>query len=205
MSSPSDRRRRPGRPRGSSTLSATSPREEILGHASRLFSTQGVGATTMADIARAVGVTPAAVRYHFASLERIIDALLDYVIEETDAFHVTADEVSSADRRLHDLLARHVEHLTSTPYDLWFVVGISVAAAEQHQGFLQHTRAWRHALGMIVEDGRRAGIFAEIDADLAVAALSGLVYSALREHHSGRRIDPETFAGLGVRALSTGG
>ena len=74
--------RRPGRPRRTAAgPTALEPREEILRQASVLFSTQGVGATTVSDIAGGVGLTPAAIYYHFGGRDDILAALIDYVID----------------------------------------------------------------------------------------------------------------------------
>lgn len=62
--------RRPGRPRNSAS------REQFLDAAVHLFSTQGIAATTVAHIAREVGVTSAMVHYHFASRDLLIDAIV---------------------------------------------------------------------------------------------------------------------------------
>lgn len=51
-------------------------REEILAAARRLFLSQGYTATTMRQIARAVGVTPAAIYNHFPGKEELFTTIL---------------------------------------------------------------------------------------------------------------------------------
>ncbi len=195
-------RRRPGRPRRSQPRTTLEPREEILRQASVLFSAQGVGATSLSDIARAVNVTPAAIYYHFAGRDDIVAALLDYVIEETDAFSCDADASAPPAARLHQLLARHVTHLTSSPYDLWFVIGVSDAEARNHPALVAHVRAWRAALEAVLHDGVEASAFLAIEPNLAVATLSGLVSAALQLHHETGSVDAQTIAQLAVRSVA---
>ena len=96
-----------------------------------------------------------------------------------------------------------MDRLTSSPYDLWFVAGLSEAEARRHAGLVQHHKVWQQALAAIVADGQRTGDFIDIDPPLAVATFSGLVYSALQQHHVGAEVDPDVIAGLAVRSLST--
>ena len=56
-----------GRPRNAVS------REQFLDAAVSLFSRQGVAATTLAHIAREVGVTSAMVHYHFANRDQLLD------------------------------------------------------------------------------------------------------------------------------------
>lgn len=66
---PHDKPGRPGRARQTAT------REQFLDAAVVLFSRQGVAGTTLAHIAREVGVTSAMVHYHFANREQLLDAV----------------------------------------------------------------------------------------------------------------------------------
>ena len=61
--------RKPGRPK------STASREQFLDVAVTLFSRQGVAATTLAHIAKDVGVTSAMVHYHFANRDQLLDAV----------------------------------------------------------------------------------------------------------------------------------
>lgn len=58
-----------GRPRKAAS------REQFLDAAVMLFSRQGVAATTLAHIAKDVGVTSAMVHYHFANRDQLLDAI----------------------------------------------------------------------------------------------------------------------------------
>ncbi|HWV17220.1 MAG TPA: TetR/AcrR family transcriptional regulator [Rhodocyclaceae bacterium] len=58
-----------GRPRKAAS------REQFLDAAVMLFSRQGVAATTLAHIAKEVGVTSAMVHYHFANRDLLLDAV----------------------------------------------------------------------------------------------------------------------------------
>lgn len=69
------RGRRPGRP----PAQADSPdqRQRLVGIALELFARQGYAETTLAAIARAAGMTPAAVHYYFKTRDELFDVLFD--------------------------------------------------------------------------------------------------------------------------------
>ena len=194
--------RRPGRPRRSETRTSLDPKEEILRHAAVLFSANGIGATTVSDIARAVDVTPSAVYYHFAGRDDIVAALLSYVIEETHAFSATADASTAPAERLQRLIAQHVERLPSSPYDLLFVIGMSKSEARQHTALVEHIRAWRSALAGILRDGQEVGSFIDLDPAVGVVALTGLVFAALQLQHETGSVDADAMARLAVRSVT---
>lgn len=196
------RPRRRGRPRSIATATHASPRDEILRHASRLFSADGVGAVRVTDIAAAVGVRPPAIYYHFDNLDAIVGQLLDYVVEESAAFATAAASgTGTSAHRLRALVLQHVERLTSGPYDLWFVAGLSDSIAERFPTVAANARRWRSAVGRLVEQGRADGQFRDIDPQLAVLVVSGLVYAALEQRHRGREVDAAEIADLAITML----
>ena len=196
--------RRRGRPRTVAGSSELDPAEEILRHAARLFSANGVGATKLSDVADAVGVKPPAIYYHFANLDAIVEHLLRYVVEESAAFatRTAAAEGTSADR-LRALVAQHVHRLTDTPYDLWFVAGMSDADGERFPEVGRNANQWRRAVATLFEQGREAGEFRDIDTAVALSVVSGLVYGALELHHRAGAIDPAQIADMTVASLAT--
>jgi AcrR family transcriptional regulator len=157
----------------------------------------------MADIAAAVGVSPPAIYYYFDNVDAIVQALLEYVIEESAAFATAAASgPGPCGPRLHALVAQHVDRLTSGPYDLWFVAGLSDAEARRFATVHRKATQWRQAVARLVNEGIERGEFREVDGRLAVAAVSGLVYGALELRHLGREVDPIAVADLAVRSLT---
>jgi len=65
-SSPTQARRRPSR------------RDEILRRAAHLFLEQGFEITSLADIARAIGISKAGLYYHFNSKQELLAAIVNY-------------------------------------------------------------------------------------------------------------------------------
>ncbi len=70
-------------------------RQEILDTAGALFESNGIGKTSMAEIAEAVGVAKGLVYYYFASKEALIEAIIDQFIHKLD--EALADIVARGD------------------------------------------------------------------------------------------------------------
>jgi AcrR family transcriptional regulator len=179
------------------------PREEILRSAAAAFSTAGVGATRMADIAAAAGMSAPALYHYFDNRDAIVEALLDYVVGESAAFATAAaGRPGPCTERLGALITQHIERLTSGPYDLWFVVGLTEAEGRRFTSVGRRAAQWRRAVSRLVSDGIEAGELGPIDIDLAVAAVSGLVYGAMQLRHGRGAVDAAAVADLAVRSLA---
>jgi TetR/AcrR family transcriptional regulator len=195
---------RRGRPRTNGRSSDLDAREEILRSAAALFSHQGIGATRITDIAAAVGVTPPSIYYYFDNLDAIVETLLDYVVVESLAFATSVSaQPGDAAERLRQLVAQHVERLILGPYDLWFVAGLTARDSARFPMVRRRAHGWRSAVAGLVREGVAVGSFADIEPEIAVAAISGLVYGALELHHRGTQVHPAQIATLAVRALSS--
>lgn len=71
-----NRRSRPGRPRHVPDAGTSSPREQILDAASKLFVEKGFAATSTREIAEMVGIRQASLYYHFSGKDEILQELL---------------------------------------------------------------------------------------------------------------------------------
>lgn len=67
--------RRPGRPSGSAR--GPEQRERLLDAALALFARQGIVDTTLGEISREAGFTPAMVHYYFKTRDQLLDVLID--------------------------------------------------------------------------------------------------------------------------------
>lgn len=91
---------------------AADTRRRILAVALELFSTRGYAGTSMRDIAETMGMTKAALYYHFESKEQILAAVTEPIRAELDRLlHEATGPVPPAPgellTRLADMLSRH--------------------------------------------------------------------------------------------------
>lgn len=168
------RRRRPGagRPRKTNRTGAGPVDAEIVGAAAHLFATHGIGATTMAQIAEAVGLEVSSIYYYFGSkhevLERIVVDVNRVPLGIAAAVQV---EFPDATRRLHAFVRRDAAALCEFPFDF---NEIHRLARDDRGNF---TRYWADREQLLVEveaivrQGIADGEFRDTDPRLAALTL----------------------------------
>jgi AcrR family transcriptional regulator len=77
----------------------TDTRERILLVAGELFSDKGYNATSIRDISDALGVTKAALYYHFTSKDEILHAIVDQPIEAVRGVLATPRDLTTREAR----------------------------------------------------------------------------------------------------------
>src|ERR1700745_1402712 len=87
-------------------MSAADTRQRILAIAADLFSRQGYTGTTIADIARELGTTTAALYYHFPSNSAILAGLLAVPVK---AYSRGLDGLDSGAAQPQDLLGAIID------------------------------------------------------------------------------------------------
>jgi AcrR family transcriptional regulator len=106
--------RRPGRPSGAAR--GAQQRDRLLDAALELFARQGIVDTTLGEIAREAGFTPAMMHYYFKTREQLLDVLIDERIGPLRAglgvpFQEHADDPVAAITQLAQRMVRGaVEH-----------------------------------------------------------------------------------------------
>lgn len=108
-----ERRRRDGR--------TTDMRARIVATATDLFATQGFSATSLQDLADRLGVTKAALYYHFRRKDDLIAEVLAPMVRDIDAWFARV-EVEHPDRRAaleayFDVVHRHAALLAAINRD----------------------------------------------------------------------------------------
>lgn len=84
---------------------ASGRRGEILRHATDLFATKGVAATSVRDIADVVGILSGSLYHHFPSKDAIIDAVLaDYLSTLRSGYKSVLEREQDARERFRDLI-----------------------------------------------------------------------------------------------------
>lgn len=99
-------------------------REVILGAAAELFAAKGVAATTVREIADAVGILSGSLYHHFASKQSIVEEILTSYLEDLQkSYAAVLSERATPSEQLHNLVCKSLETVTRHPH-----------AAEIYQG-----------------------------------------------------------------------
>lgn len=101
-------------PAGTRAANAENTRSRLLATALKLFSEHGVGATSLQMIADELGVTKAAVYYHFKTKDEITEAVaapalqeFNHTLDEAAAQRTRGAQIDHALRGFVDLIVRH--------------------------------------------------------------------------------------------------
>ncbi len=185
--------------------------QEILNAAADLFHHRGYHATTVEDIASAVGLKKGSL-YHYITGK---DLLLKTLAEETiqgyveDAQRIAA-EAGSASERLARVIEAHVRRLCAAPERVTVLVREAHYVPEELASDVRgRTRRYTHLLSDLIADGVRSGEFSDVDPGVAGLMLLGALNWAHRWYQPGGRLTPEQigrqFSQLFLRGLQRRG
>lgn len=151
----------------------------ILDEAERLFRHYGFTKTTVADIARELGMSPANVYRFFASKSAIHEALAERMITSYEVMlqEISRRPIPAADRLRAFVLAQH--HATVTQMmDETKVHEMVLVALDEHWSTIdRHLRRMTQILERIIAEGIEAGEFAEQDAARAARCFKAATIS----------------------------
>ena len=170
------RSRTPAQPKASEPSSSPTPREAIIDVAVRLFGENGYNATTMRDIAQAVGILPGSLYAHIDSKESLLIEIVEKGIERflaIDRLLAASNESPSA--RMRIAICEHVKAVAESPernlvvFHQWrFLSGPNRTRA------MTMRRRYAKAFMNIVNEGIANGDFnPKLDARLAVFGILG--------------------------------
>jgi AcrR family transcriptional regulator len=149
-------------------------RERILAVALELFAERGFAGTSVRDISEALGVSKAALYYHFTSKDEILDAVVTPVIDRVETFAQTAGHGAAGDP--HQVFADLVDVLAAT--------ACALAPFANDPSVLHHSARTRGLKGMFEGIVQRLaetvpGPFAVLRARCAIGAVQGAVFATV--------------------------
>jgi TetR/AcrR family transcriptional regulator, cholesterol catabolism regulator len=157
--------------------------DEIYREAARLFCDRGFDATSMSDIAEAVGMTKAGV-YHFVpgGKKDLLFAVMNYGLDRLDEDVITpARAIPDAEDRLRLIIANHAELIASSsgpdghsPLTIMVdeVAGLTPA---QRQKINQRKRIYLDMVRDTLESLKQEGKLKNVDVTVAAFSLLGMI------------------------------
>jgi AcrR family transcriptional regulator len=157
-------------------------RDKILETATRLFSTQGFGSTSLSQVAKEARVSKALIFWHFENKERLFQSALQRSLEPY--FVNVVGQLDGLDEaaqihRLIDLFYDFVrEHMQSIRFVLSLILREEKQPDDPVARVAELFRIFRNLLNDILENGRQKGVFrtdidAASEASLMMCALAG--------------------------------
>ncbi len=160
--------------------------ENILAESARLFNRRGYHGTSLTDIARAFGVTKAALYYHVKSKEDIVfrcyQRVLDLGMEGLDHAHAQA---ASPEEELTLALRYYIKGLTDQWSGAVVLLGERALSPRQHARILRRRDEYERRIRDIIRKGITAGVFMPYDPQLVGFAILGAVNWILKWYNPG--------------------
>jgi AcrR family transcriptional regulator len=182
--------------------------EEVYAAALRLFTEKGYHATSMQDIAAAVGLYKGSL-YHYIGgkdelLARVFERGMGSLLDEVEA--IAADTSVAASRQLRLILRAHVAAVTGNREALTVYLHEFRALAGEALGRVREQRErYRQLVESVVDRGVRSGEFETTDVSIATLGVLGMCNWIVQWYRPGGRLDPgqiaDHFAELLLRGL----
>ncbi len=183
-------------------------RRAVLKAAADLFAERGFGGTNLADVAAALGISRPGLYYHFASKEKLLEALIEEVTVSIDV--QLNDLVTETGRDPEEALGQALRISTSWVLEnhvLFRVLDRAEAdlSAELRQKHDASKKSILDHFTKVIERGIAVGRFRHVDSHVAALAIIGMRnWSAWWYHPDGRISKQEvadTIAEMAVRSL----
>ena len=157
-------------------------RDKILETATRLFSTQGYGSTSLSQVAKEARVSKALIFWHFENKERLFQSALQRSLEPYFVNVVGQLEGLDEAGQIHRLIDLFYDFVREHMQSIRFVLSLILREEKQPDDPVARVselfRIFRNLLNDILESGRQKGVFradthSASEASLIMCALAG--------------------------------
>ena len=166
--------------------------------AAELFFTKGYEATTIREIAQAMGIKSASIYYHWANKEEILFDLIRSTMEQlVAAARTVLEQESSPDRKLAGLVVHHVIIHALRPKET--TLGETELRSLKGERLEQALRMRDDYEGLVLgvlEDGARTGVFAALDLKLSAYAIISQCTNLGIWYREGKRLSLDEIAAI---------
>jgi AcrR family transcriptional regulator len=184
---------------------------EVYAAALRLFTEKGYHATSMQDIAAAVGLYKGSLYHYIGSKEellaRVFERGMGSLLDEVES--IAADKSLAASRQLRLILRAHVAAVADNREALTvYLHEFRALAGEGLEHVREQRERYRRVLESVVERGVRSGEFDRTDVAIATLGVLGMCNWIVQWYRPGGRLGPgqiaDHFAELLLRGLYSG-
>jgi len=165
-------------------------REGLLAVAVQLFNEQGYDATSVADLARRLGLTKSALYHHFASKEELLAVALEAALGGLEAVldQPGAREGAASDR-LRFVLTGATDVLVEQLPAVTLLLRVRGNSAVE-QAALERRRVFDHRVTALVAEAQAEGsVRDDVDAAVAARLLFGMINSVVEWYRPGGGVD----------------
>jgi AcrR family transcriptional regulator len=167
-------------------------RQEILQVAARLFRAKGYAATSLEEVADAIGITKAAIYYHFPSKDEVLFEMHDRIVRESC---VRVQAIVESDQgpveKMERILTGHLETLLANlDANVVFQREVGFLPDQRESEIRKREREHDLLIRRVYRDGVERGEFPDIDAAIAVNILLGACNMTYRWYKPSGSVSP---------------
>jgi TetR/AcrR family transcriptional regulator, cholesterol catabolism regulator len=171
-------------------------RAEICRTAAQMIRDRGFGATSVNDIARALGITKAGLYHYITSKEALLNEVLSFGMDQVDAEVVKpAKAIKDPAQRLRELVVRHARIVTRAHGAVTQLVDevphLPPAARRQ---VTRRMRKYFDLLRDTLTELKTSGRLGDVDPTVAAFSILGMIHWLPRWFQQGRRLTAERVA-----------
>lgn len=171
---------------------------EIYRAAARIICEKGYDATSMNDIADAVGITKSGLYHHVSGKRNLLFSIMNFGLDSLEEQVITpARDIGDPEQRLRAIIVNHV-HLITSRSDPQGNNPVSIVTDEvagltpaQRRKTDQRKRAYVELIKGTLQDLKAAGKLADIDLDAASYSLLGMILWLSRWYNPDGRLTPD--------------
>ena len=176
--------------------SLNSRRAEICRKAAQIFHDRGFDATSVSDIARALGMTKAGLYHYFTSKEALLFEIMVFGLERVhDEVLVPVRAIRDPETRLRQLIVRHARITTRARGAVAFLVDETRALPPaQRKKVEDRMRIYVSLVRDTLAELRKTGRLRDVDPTAAAFSTIGMILWLPRWFRLGGRLSPEEVA-----------
>lgn len=174
---------------------------EIYRVAAQLICEKGYDATSMSDIAAAVGITKAGVYHHIPGKKDLLFRVMNFGLDSLDEEVIApARQIADAEQRLRAIITNHARLITSRSSPdgnnpVTIVIDEVAGLTPAHRRKIdQRKRVYVDLLRATLKQLKEEGKLREIDETVAAFSLLGMVLWLSRWYSPNGRLTPEQVA-----------
>jgi AcrR family transcriptional regulator len=177
-------------------LQVQARRARMCRTAAQLFRDRGYDATSVSDVARALGMTKAGLYHHFESKEALLFEIMMYGLERVrDEVIVPVRTVRDPEERLRQLIVRHAR-IATRGHGAIAHLGDEIRAlpASSRRQVEQRMRIYFDLIRDTLTELKAAGRLRDVDPTVAAFSLLGMILWLPRWFRVGGRLDQASVA-----------
>ncbi len=170
-------------------------RDQVLAVAVQLFNEQGYDATSVADLARRLGLTKSALYHHFTSKEQLLALALDSALTALEASLDAAQTTdASAAEQLRRVVQGAVEVLIDHLPEVTLLLRVRGNSLTE-QAALERRRVFDARVASLVSSAQSEGwVRSDVDAAIATRLIFGMINSVVEWYRPGGPVDRDALA-----------